>query len=118
MERTLLVHYCNANTGPIFLTYKSKKEVNVIIRDWIDNNIPVYNFISSDGHHRTAVADEVANMKREENPSFTGDEEFNGEGYYKPDKKHSFGMYLDNKWYKSTKKKTSFEKKKEYLVCM
>lgn len=185
-DRINHVRYCNANTGPIFLTYRSKEEINIVIQNWIDNNNPVYDFISqdgvkhvvwvidnnqtikelinqfttldnlyiADGHHRTAAAVEVAKIKREENPSFTGDEEFNyflgvlfphdqlyimdynrvvkdlngysctqfiekikekfqveefkGEGYYKPDRKHSFGMYLDNKWYKLTARDGSF----------
>jgi uncharacterized protein (DUF1015 family) len=27
-------------------------------------------------------------------------EEYNGEGQYKPTQKHTFGMYIDSKWYK------------------
>ena len=31
----------------------------------------------ADGHHRSAAAQRVALKKRQENPNFTGDEEFN-----------------------------------------
>jgi len=99
----------------------------------------------ADGHHRCASAARVAGKRREQNPGWTGDEEFNfflavvfpedqlrildynravadlnglsseeflrelgekfdvalytGEGPAKPVEKHSFGMYLDGKWY-------------------
>ena len=36
-------------------------------------------------------------------------EEFNGQGQYKPDKKHFFGMYLANKWYRLIAKDESFD---------
>lgn len=172
--------YCDANTEPIFLTYKSNKEMNTIVNDWIKFHKPVYNFTSddgithifwvldnqelvsrihdifasidylyiADGHHRSASSVKVGLKRREQNPNFTGNEEFNffmsvifpdedlfimdynrvvkdlngftqdeflnkvkekfnvevynGEGQYKPEQKHTFGMYLDNTWYKLT----------------
>lgn len=172
--------YCDANTEPIFLTYKSNKEVNTIVNDWIKFHKPVYNFTSddgithifwvldnldlvsrihdifasidylyiADGHHRSASSVKVGLKRREQNPNYTGNEEFNffmsvifpdedlfimdynrvvkdlngfsseeflnkikekfnvevynGEGQYKPEQKHTFGMYLDNTWYKLT----------------
>ncbi|NLJ98671.1 MAG: DUF1015 domain-containing protein, partial [Tissierellia bacterium] len=36
-------------------------------------------------------------------------EEVEERGPYRPDKKHSFGMYLDNKWYKLTARENSFD---------
>lgn len=100
----------------------------------------------ADGHHRAASAVKVGLKRREENPAYTGEEEFNyflsvifpdnelkifdynrvvkdlngmaeevfldriagsftvipyfGEGPYRPEFRHSFGMYLDGKWYK------------------
>lgn len=106
----------------------------------------------ADGHHRTASAVKVGLKRREENPNYTGDEEFNflmtvifpddellimdynrvvkdlnglttesyleevakvfdveewkGEGPYHPEARHTFGMYLENKWYKLTAKPT------------
>lgn len=100
----------------------------------------------ADGHHRTASACNVGLKKREENPGWTGYEEFNyfmaalfpdtdlkvfdynrvvkdlngynrqefigriveagfsvkilGDEPYRPEGKHTFGMYLDGKWYR------------------
>ncbi len=180
LDRTNHIKYCSANTGPIFLIYKGKKEISRIIEAWMEENPPVYDFVSedkvrhtvwavadpltvqrlascfaeidslyiADGHHRAAAAVKVAEMKRKEKPRYTGNEEFNyflgvlfpdtdirimdynrviwglnghsNEAFleelnksfvieilpakyqYKPDKKHTFGMYLDHKWYKLT----------------
>lgn len=186
-DRTNHVDYCNANTGPIFLTYRSKKEISHILENWMDKNKPVYDFVSeddighkvwiiddlnvmdnlislfkdidslyiADGHHRAASAAAVAKTRRDEKPDFTGEEEFNyflgvlfphdqlrvmdynrvvedlnglntaefiekirerfiveeikKQEAYKPIKKHSFGMYLGNKWYKLEAKEGSFD---------
>ncbi len=40
--------HCDANTAPIFLTYRKNDEINTIVNDWIKFNMPVYNFISED----------------------------------------------------------------------
>lgn len=102
----------------------------------------------ADGHHRCASGVKVGQMRREQNPNYTGAEEFNyflsvifpadqlkildynrlvkdlngmskdefiaalkqnfdvepytGEGQYHPEQKHTFGMYLDGRWYKLT----------------
>ncbi len=101
--------YCDANTAPIFLTYRNNKEITQITNDWIKFHMPVYNFISeddithivwvideesiveriatlfagidnlyiADGHHRSASSVKVGLKRREANPNFTGDEEFN-----------------------------------------
>jgi uncharacterized protein (DUF1015 family) len=47
-DRINHVDYCNANTGPIFLTYKSQSEIDNIVAKCVENE-PVYNFISEDG---------------------------------------------------------------------
>lgn len=105
----------------------------------------VKNIYIADGHHRCASAVKVSLKRREENPNYTGDEEFNyflsvlfpdeelyimdynrvvkdlnglskdelierigkdfdvkekGVSPYKPEKKGTFGMFLDNCWYK------------------
>ncbi|GMQ59709.1 DUF1015 domain-containing protein [Vallitalea sediminicola] len=173
--------YCDANTAPIFLTYRKNDELNKIINDYIKFNKPIYNFTSedeithivwvisgdltidkiseifgnidylyiADGHHRSASSVKVGMKRREEYPDFTGKEEFNyflsvifpdddlfimdynrvvkdlnghseeeflrkveenflveeqADGVYKPTNKHTYGMYLDNKWYKITAK--------------
>ncbi|MEG0238457.1 MAG: DUF1015 family protein [Clostridium sp.] len=185
IDRIKHVNYCDANTGPIFLTYRENEEISNIISEWTlktpeydfksedgvsqivwivdDDNIinrlenlfnNVDNLYIADGHHRSASAVEVSKMRRKENPSFTGNEEFNyflavafpdkdlfvmdynrvvkdlaglseedflskvsedfivssydGEGGYKPSDKHTFGMYLSNKWYILKAKEGSF----------
>lgn len=185
-DRINHVYYCNANTGPIFLTYKAEREIDNMVANWTKEHSPVYDFTAddgikhiawviddddtvkkltelfkavdylyiADGHHRTASAVEVGKMKRQENPNYKGEEEFNyflgvlfphdelkimdynrvvkdlngycpgnfltkieekflveeykGKGGYRPEKKHLFGMYLDNKWYKLTPKEGIF----------
>lgn len=185
-DRINHVDYCNANTGPIFLTYRSKNEINCIVDGWMESHKPVYDFVSedgightvwviddgetikrlerefgsidylyiADGHHRSASAVKVGIKRREEHPDYKGDEEFNfflsvlfpdeqlyimdynrvvkdlngysssefiskvgekfdveeykGEGPFKPTVRHTFGMYLDGKWYKLTAKRGTF----------
>lgn len=107
-DRINHVDYCNANTGPIFLTYKNVGEIDQIVATWTEKT-PEYNFVSedgishivwvidcsetvarieelfkgvqylyiADGHHRAASAVKVGKMRREQNPSYTGEEEFN-----------------------------------------
>lgn len=179
-DRINHVDYCDANTGPIFLTYKEDQIASEIIEAWTENESkrePVYNFVAedgithivwvidndiiiselidlfkeidslyiADGHHRSASAVKVGLKRREENPNYTGDEEFNyflavafpdndlmvmdynrvgkdlngltkdelleklkekfvvseseNNESIKPSEKHTFGMYVENKWY-------------------
>ncbi|MDR0314408.1 MAG: DUF1015 family protein [Oscillospiraceae bacterium] len=109
VDRINHVDYCNANTGPIFLTYRDNEDINSIISSWQRSFEPVYDFdddggIShtvwvindkdiieklqglfckvdslyiADGHHRSASAVKVGLKRREQNPGFTGNEEFN-----------------------------------------
>ncbi len=185
-DRINHVDICNANTGPIFLTYKNGDAVKQIIASWQENHEPEYDFVSddvtqtvwviddeavtsaisaefdkidslyiADGHHRCASAVKVGLRRREENPDYTGGEEFNRflavsfpcdeleimdynrlirdtNGYtvnqlltlisqnftfecvksgapYKPAEKHTFGMYIDGRWYKLTAKEGTFD---------
>lgn len=185
-DRINHVDYCNANTGPIFLTYRAKKSINDMVANWMANHKPVYDFVSedsightvwvideeavinkleaefaaidylyiADGHHRSASAVKVGLKRREEFPNYKGDEEFNfflsvlfpdeqlyimdynrvvkdlngnspeeftnkikvkfdveehnGDGPFKPTAKHTFGMYLEGKWYKLTAKADAY----------
>lgn len=52
MDRFNHIDYTNANTGPIFMTYENKSDIDRIIQDWIDTSDPVYDFVSEDniGH--------------------------------------------------------------------
>jgi uncharacterized protein (DUF1015 family) len=48
-DRINHVDYCNANTGPIFLTYRAKNQINETIEKWMADNKPVYDFVAEDG---------------------------------------------------------------------
>ena len=173
-DRINHVDYCDANTGPIFLTYKEDDVASEVIKAWtkkkpvydfvsedgighivwvIDNEIivsevielfkDVQNFYIADGHHRSASAVKVGLKRREANPNYTGEEEFNyflvvafpdndlmvmdynrvvqdlnglskdelikkleekfivteSSTQVKPSKKHTFGMFVEEKWY-------------------
>ncbi len=173
-DRIRHVDITNANTGPIFLTYRSNKEIVETINNWANDKKAVYDFTAedgikheawviddeaviskiqeafskvsslyiADGHHRNASAVKVGLMRREQNPSYDKEAEFNfylsvifpDEQLYimdynrilkdlngisqaelmeklsqkfdispsengKPEKLHSFGMYIGNKWY-------------------
>lgn len=187
-DRVNHVDFCNANTGPIFLTYKNVSEIDKIVNEWTEKE-PEYNFVAedgishivwvindkntveqlenlfskvnylyiADGHHRAASAVRVGKMRREQFKDYDGTEEFNfflsvifpsedlyvmdynrvvkdlngnsseefmkkvGEKFtieehfnneqYKPCEKCTFGMYLDNKWYKLTAKNGTYDEK-------
>lgn len=108
VDRINHVDRCNAQTGPIFLAYRSQKIINDVV-DQMKKEDPLYNFVATDGirhavwridresdiqtietgfkniqsiyiadgHHRAASAVKVGLKRREANPGYTGDEEFN-----------------------------------------
>ena len=106
-DRCNHVDFCDANTGPIFLTYKADPTVNAVVEKAVAK-APVYDFDNAgvrqtcwvidddadiaaiqgafakmnalyiaDGHHRCASAVRVARKRRVQNPGYTGEEEFN-----------------------------------------
>lgn len=109
LDRVNHFDVCDANTEPVFLTYRDDQRIRDIMEHWISENKPVYDFITADrighalwvvddpeivkkltdffgeipslyiadGHHRSASACKVGLKRREENPDYTGDEEFN-----------------------------------------
>lgn len=174
VDRIKHVEACNANTGPIFLTYRNRDEINRLVDKWTQEHSPVYDFVSdgvkqtvwiiddhkiveslsemfksvesmyiADGHHRCASAVKVGQEYRKKYPSYDGNEEFNFflaiafpdnqleimdynrvcrdyNGYtldellkqieknfvvtkrqerFKPEKRHTFGMYTQGCWY-------------------
>ena len=183
-DRINHVDYCDANTGPIFLTYRGNDTIDSIVAKYtaseaeydfttedgirntvwvIDNKDDIdalteafrnieYLYIA-DGHHRAASAVKVGMKRREANPDYNGSEEFNfflavyfrsddlaimdynrliadyngktkeqlleeiGASFdiekkaeiYHPEMKHTFGMYIDQEWYKLTAKSGSFD---------
>lgn len=185
-DRIRHIDTCDANTGPIFLTYRHKDEISSFIKSFCEENSPIYDFESdkvqqtvweiadedkiselkemlsaagdyyiADGHHRCASAAKVGIKRREENEGFDGTEEFNfflavlfadsdleimdynrvikdlngltndeflnkiSENFkvekqdscspFKPEEKHTFGLYLDKCWYKLTAKDGIFD---------
>lgn len=44
---------CNANTEPVFLTYRNNYEISKLINDWTLNNSPQYDFTTGDGVSHT-----------------------------------------------------------------
>ena len=60
-DRINHVDYLDANTGPIFLTYRSRKEINTLINDYVNNNTPVYDFVTDDniGHRVWVIQDNI-----------------------------------------------------------
>lgn len=185
-DRINHVDYCDANTGPIFLTYRPNEAIAVLVNNWKASNEPYCDFITddgigntvwvidddkinaeiselfgkvdylyiADGHHRAASAVKVGLKRREANPLYTGNEEFNfflavlfscdeleimdynrvikdlngntkeefidkistsftvdkiGKNAYKPTEAHTFGMLLDDEWYKLSAKDGTYD---------
>ncbi len=48
-DRMKHVDICDANTGPIFLTYRHNDEISSLISSFKEENEPVYDFVSDDG---------------------------------------------------------------------
>jgi len=59
-DRIKHVDYCNANTGPIFLTYRHDREINKIIND-LTKKETEYSFVSDDGisHEAWVINDDA-----------------------------------------------------------
>jgi len=104
-DRTLLIKRIRAHAGPVFLTYRGRSGIDVIVerveeteplfavtapdgvehcvwrvdrRDELANAFGGVNaFYVADGHHRTAAAARAGREFREANPSHTGNEEYN-----------------------------------------
>ena len=106
-DRMKHIYTLNAQTGPVFLTYKAKEEIDSIINEIVQNS-PEYDFEAddvrhtlwivsdkyliarikdeflkidclyvADGHHRSASATRVKKEKESANPNHTGKEEYN-----------------------------------------
>ena len=57
-DRVNHVDYCNANTGPIFLTYKARKEINAIVEKTMAK-APVYDFVADGVQNTVWVIDDA-----------------------------------------------------------
>ncbi len=57
-DRIRHVDACNANTGPIFLTYRAAEPISRRVEAWISHHPPVYDLTAEDGIiHRVWVVD-------------------------------------------------------------
>ncbi|OPY12991.1 MAG: hypothetical protein A4E66_00955 [Syntrophus sp. PtaB.Bin001] len=184
LERTRHVDTVNAQTGPVFLTYRSTEQIDRLVEGF-KAEVPEYDFTAddgivhtawvvsdpadvgklseglktldalyiADGHHRAAAACSVCRSRRQANPGHRGDEPYNFflsvifphnqlrimdynravrdlNGYDKesffrrieekfelcpdftkksPDALHTFGMYIDGKWYQLVAGKDLYE---------
>lgn len=107
-DRVNLIDHLNAQTGPVFLTYRAKKEINALIDEGMKVE-PLYDFTGdyevqhilslvddatliskiqrafagldalyvADGHHRSAAASRVQQLRKSKNPNHTGLEAYN-----------------------------------------
>jgi uncharacterized protein (DUF1015 family) len=105
-DRTRHCLELNANSGPVFLTYRDQSGLDRLVSD-VQKQAPLYDFTAvdgvrhtvwrvesnspvwveafnnvplayvADGHHRAAAAFRTGKQRREANPSHTGNEEYN-----------------------------------------
>lgn len=65
IDRMNHIRTCDANTSPIFLTYRPQTEIQTIIKDWQQAHQPVYDFTSyHDVTHRVWVIDQSATIEQ------------------------------------------------------
>ncbi|HHW61309.1 MAG TPA: DUF1015 domain-containing protein [Syntrophomonadaceae bacterium] len=63
LDRTRHVDVCDANTGPIFLTYRSVDDINKIVEKWTRQE-PIYDILTDDGiSHIVWIIDDNAVIK-------------------------------------------------------
>ena len=48
-DRTRHFDVCKAHTEPVFLTYRSSQVIDVTVKKWTDDHVPVYDFQAYDG---------------------------------------------------------------------
>jgi uncharacterized protein (DUF1015 family) len=104
-DRTRHIQTLNAQTGPVFLTYRDDAQIDTLLAE-VENQQPLYDFTApdgvqhtvwnientdrlvdlfaavpvdyiADGHHRAAASARVARERREADPQTTGEEEYN-----------------------------------------
>ncbi len=64
-DRMNHIGFTDANTGPVFITYKAKDEIKQMINRWTKEENPVYDFISEDGIvHTCWVIDDESTIQQ------------------------------------------------------
>jgi uncharacterized protein (DUF1015 family) len=105
-DRTRHIMVLRAQTGPVFLTYRDRPEINSLVADALRGNPPLYDFVANDdihhtiwrvpnydplveafkdvphlyiadGHHRAASASRARAELKEQAFAFIGNEEYN-----------------------------------------
>jgi uncharacterized protein (DUF1015 family) len=105
-DRTRHIMVLRAQTGPVFLTYRAKPQIDLLVSDALSNNPPLFDFVANDdirhtiwrvpnydplveafsevpnlyiadGHHRAASASRARAELKESGFSFIGNEEYN-----------------------------------------
>ena len=105
-DRTRHIMALRAQTGPVFLTYRARPEINSLIADALNGNPPLYDFVANDdirhtiwrvptydplveafsevpylyiadGHHRAASASRARAELKEQGFGFIGNEDYN-----------------------------------------
>ena len=105
-DRTRHIMILRAQTGPVFLTYRARPQIDSLIAEALNGNPPLYDFIANDdihhtiwrvptydplvaafaevpnlyiadGHHRAASASRARAELKEQGFSFIGNEEYN-----------------------------------------
>lgn len=65
IDRMNHIRTCDANTSPIFLSYRPQEEIQTIIKTWQKEHAPVYDFVSyHEVTHRVWVIDQAATSDR------------------------------------------------------
>lgn len=65
IDRMNHIRTCDANTSPIFLSYRPQEEIQTIINTWQKEHAPVYDFVSyHEVTHRVWVIDHAATSNR------------------------------------------------------
>ncbi len=64
-DRMKHVRVNNANIEPVFFAYPAFEELDNIIKDYVVNNVPVYDFVADDGvgHHFWVIKEDDINEK-------------------------------------------------------
>lgn len=58
-DRINHVNICDANTGPIFLTYRKDNTISLTVTKWISEHQPVYDFVADGVNQTIWVIDDV-----------------------------------------------------------
>lgn len=62
-DRIRHVDTLDANTGPIFLTYRGETSISAVLDAWKENHAPVYDFVSDDVRQTVWVVDDAETVQ-------------------------------------------------------